>query len=1157
MEFRALGPLQVMEADREVIVEGRIRRRLLSMLLLHAGRHVDQERLERAAWGDDPPETARRVIQSHLSRLRAIGLDVKRAGSGYLLDVSADAVDAHRFRALAEGSRLREASSTDLREALAWWRGDPWPDLAEVFPVADHRELFECRAAVRERLALIDLLDGCHRTAATEAEAAVRDDPRREISWALWAAGVYCEQRRTDALRVLHDARRSLGAAGLDLGPVARDLEGWIVVDTPGEEVIARLTQCVEAPVADRRAMPVRLPVGLRDAAIPPFGGRRAELGLLCEEWTAVFEGTFRVVLLSGEPGAGKSRLARELAVSLHGRGVSVIHGTCDSELDAPFQPVLEALREAAASLRPSDARRLFAPFARELSQLCPDLVDGVRATPADHTDPESERFRAISSLTGALGVLASGPGLLMVLDDLQWCDAGTGQVLRRLVREQPAHMMVVGTYRDTERHGRPAWTQTLSELLRHPVVRRWPLEGLDTEAVRELIESCGASFAVPGTTTSVAQQLVELTGGNALFVAQLLQQLVDTHSTVSARRGWQPGGSLADLAVPEGVRDVVEQRIAAAHERGVEVLEAAAVVGHRFTSDQLRSLVDDETLANDVTEAVVSARLLSELGAGRFQFAHALIRGALLERMSGTRRAQLHLQVVQAIDDEPAVCASHWEAAADLRPELLRRSVDCYVEAGDRAMELRSPDTAVPHFERALELGQVISAPIAWSVDVGTRLGAAERQIGATGHRRRLSAIARQAVEAGMTEAAAEAVLATYNAIPSRYLHASDAMLRLLDDILDRADELPDVTRAAVFALRATEVLFTSDGDRRRAATQSALDAVERCTDPVVEARALSAALLMYFTEELFDRPDIAARLDRLCTVLPPRDRVVARASLIQLHVSQGNMAGVLDWAADARKVSADLGEPELRCYFSMVEVQLALLSHGVDTARRRLDEMAALAAQSNSWMARMPEPFGWTVDIFAGEEVASLATAYDAGIAVRPDLPLLRATAAYTSVRSGRRERALEHLDALADSDFDARSRSWGYAAMLVLSALTAAELQSSHRDRLRDLLVASRTVVPLQPMPHDTPAHAIGVIDASLGAHESAVEQFERALEVYSSIGAPLFAARTEASLARCLAARRAPGDIQRARSLVQRVRSAVERCGLGDLPDLSEI
>lgn len=311
MEFRTLGPLEVVEGDRLVDVEGGIRRRLLCVLLASAGRSVPYASLLRAGWGEDPPPTARRSVQSHVSRLRRLGLDIRGVVEGYELRVGADRIDAHRFASFCERRAFDGASVEELREALGWWRGDAWVDLAEVMPLTVSGQLGEYRQAVEEQVVTAELAAG-QPSAVADAEKLVVAAPDRERRWALWAVSLYREQRRREACDVLAEARRSLREAGLAPGALLESLEPVIVQDRPASEAVALLDRRSSSPspsstaAGEVRARPEHAPA--QRTAGSTFVGREQEVRLLQHLLRSD-----RLVTITGAGGVGKTRLAVEV----------------------------------------------------------------------------------------------------------------------------------------------------------------------------------------------------------------------------------------------------------------------------------------------------------------------------------------------------------------------------------------------------------------------------------------------------------------------------------------------------------------------------------------------------------------------------------------------------------------------------------------------------------------------------------------------------------------------------------------------------------------------------------------------------------------------------------------------------------------------------
>src|SRR5712692_2501866 len=237
MEFRILGPLEVLEGGRPV--EGAKQRALLAVLLLNANRIVPSERLIDALWEEWPPERPDEALEASVSRLREwLGEDVLVAGSGgYLLQVEEDQVDLHRFEALLRDAR--EAALADsaakLREALALWRGPALADFAhERFARPASARLEELRLAALEDRIDAELALGRHAELVPELEALVAEQPLRERPRAQLMLALYRAGRQADALEVYREGRRVLvEQLGLEPGPSLRQLERQILDQDP------------------------------------------------------------------------------------------------------------------------------------------------------------------------------------------------------------------------------------------------------------------------------------------------------------------------------------------------------------------------------------------------------------------------------------------------------------------------------------------------------------------------------------------------------------------------------------------------------------------------------------------------------------------------------------------------------------------------------------------------------------------------------------------------------------------------------------------------------------------------------------------------------------------------------------------------------------
>ena len=317
LHVRVLGPVEVVRDGNNVDLGGPQQRAVVAHLAVEAGRVVSVERLIDRIWGDDPPRTPLGTLQSYVSRLRRALEPDRAAGAppqvlvseapGYALRLPDDAVDLHRFEAMATEGRAAAAAGDFVRAveqldaALALWRGEP---LAGIGPDEQVRpivvRLSEARASVVEDRFDALLALGRHGEIVPDLQAAVGDEPLRERLWSQLAIALYRSSRQADALRALGTARETLlDELGLDPGPELRALEQRILDQDPALLAVPR----VEAPVVQPRAPRRRA---------PEFVGRTAEWSTATAALDAAIDRA-GLLLVEGEPGIGKSTLCESL----------------------------------------------------------------------------------------------------------------------------------------------------------------------------------------------------------------------------------------------------------------------------------------------------------------------------------------------------------------------------------------------------------------------------------------------------------------------------------------------------------------------------------------------------------------------------------------------------------------------------------------------------------------------------------------------------------------------------------------------------------------------------------------------------------------------------------------------------------------------------
>ncbi|MGH9008367.1 MAG: ATP-binding protein, partial [Acidimicrobiia bacterium] len=364
-----------------------------------------------------------------------------------------------------------------------------------------------------------------------------------------------------------------------------------------------------------------------------------AEVGLLREAFKATTAGEGRrMVLLAGEPGMGKTTLCGEFTRAAHQEGGIVLYGRSDEELAAPYQPFAEALDHLVAHAPAQLLTAHVAEHGGELAALAPGLSRRLDDVPPPATgDQETQRFRLFAAVVGLLAAASADNPVVVVLDDLHWADRPTLTLLRYLVGSSaPTRLLLLGTYRQHELTKSHPLTETLAALHREAGVTRLPLTGLDDVDVIALMES-DAGHELTRSFVDLAHALRRETDGNPFFVVQLLQHLVEGGWLFEDDTGqWRARGDLADLTLPETVREVVGHRVARLGDDADRLLSTAAVIGPDFDIDVLGPVAGlPEPDMIEFLDRAVAAGLLTDIGPGRYTFAHAVIQHAVYEGLS------------------------------------------------------------------------------------------------------------------------------------------------------------------------------------------------------------------------------------------------------------------------------------------------------------------------------------------------------------------------------------------------------------------------------------------------------------------------------------------------------------------------------------------
>ncbi|HEY2160260.1 MAG TPA: AAA family ATPase [Solirubrobacteraceae bacterium] len=1162
-------------------IEHRLERRqarvLAALLVLRRERPMRREELIEAIWPQSSwgqHEGALRVLLSAVRRVFGpealtgrVELRLELPGEVWVDVEQAAAEVAVAERALRE-DRLADAAAAArtaaslVAEPLLAGETASWIEDAR-------RDLDDLAVGALELEAGAELKRGNSRDAARAARELVTRAPYREVGHALLMEALAAQGNTAEAL-IAYERLRQLLRDELGTTPshAVSDLHGRLLAGADSADPQAAQSTSGDAP---RLPLPVALaPVdGLR------FVGRDAELRALEEAWRGASAGSRRVTLIAGEPGIGKTSLVGELARLAHADGGTVLYGRCDEDAGFAFQPFVEALRAYVTGCPPPLLRELAGRGAPELARVLPELADLLGdVRPPTRPDAALDQYLMFEAVVGFLAAVADRAPLLLVLDDLHWAARPTLQLLRHLVRSPPdMAVCVVGTFRDTEvqstglaRGTSHPLTEMLADLRREPGIERLALLGLRQEDV-EVMLTLETDGALDPKGRSLARAVHEETQGNPFFVGEILRHV--------AEAGKEPAAGeeidLAQLGIPEGVREVVSRRLMRLSEDATRVLTVAAVAGPTFTLPLLERIPDAGATPDALLDALdegVRARVLveSERRRGRYAFAHALVRQAVYTDLTAARRGRLHRQVGEALEelygDDPEQhlheFAHHFAQAAAGEED---KAIGYLIRAGDQAQVKLAYDQALTHYRQALELLEVFhdGAHGRRRVEVTISLGEAQRRAGYRAFRDTLLDGARGALEMDDPELLARAALANNRGFFSSAGEVDDERVRCLQQALDAYDAAPSTVRARLLAQLAVELTFSGDFDLRRRHSDDAVSMARELGEPgtlaVVLSQRVSAVAHASTMEDRLASADEAVKI--ALELDDPLLIYYGSTHRGSVALEAGDLAAADLHMERQHRLAVRLRQPILRWYDLVTRAKRELVAGSLGEAERlALDgfEAGQEAGQPDAFLLYAGQLFAIRLHQGRlGEFADALAIAPPRAGRSRTIPMLTRAMLATIFTEIDREEEAHAAYERLMSADLRDVPLDFAWLPVVALGAAAAARLNDRPRiDGLIEMLAPYRSrYVDMGSSWLGSAAHYLGLLHSCAGDTEQAEACFGEALNAERALGSRAWIARTKLEYARALRDRGLDTDLVRASELTEDAISSARTLGLGSI------
>jgi len=866
--------------------------------------------------------------------------------------------------------------------------------------------------------------------------------------------------------------------------------------------------------------------------------GREIETALLTGAVDQALAGRARFVLIAGEPGIGKTTLARAAGRYAERAGAVALWGACWEADGVPaYWPWAQVIRSFARGRRNDDLLNVLGEGAADIARIAPEVGGRFLAlTPDTDVDPEQARFRLFDHVGGFLRAASEEQPLVLVLDDLHWADRSSLLLLRFVAQTvRDARLLVIGTYRDVEITPEHPFIETIADL----TIDRVVLGGLARADVGALIASTTGIEPADDLTGIVSGR----TSGNPFFVRELAQLLAaqgkldhPTHAMASA--------------IPEGVGDVIRRRIARVSQGCADLLGAASVLGPEFAVDvlaDLRQLPVADALA--ILEEAVAARLVSEVSPTRFAFAHSLIREVIYEGLGTTRRASLHWRAGELLEHRRAYLgevATHLVQGVAIGDAA--KAATLATQAAREALTMYAWDQAVALYERALGVLPQAGADPARRLALLLELGDAQTAAGdLAASRKTFEEAATLAVGREHAGELAHAALGFGGGLGGFEVPLfNDRQIELLQRALDALPGEDSAVRAWVLARLSVATSFVRPAEERATLSSEAVAMARRINEEGALSYALSSLCdALSGPDNVMDRLDASSQMIRLseqpsgglarcgvpsCAVClcNPEFALLGRRLRIVANLERGDIDAVDEDIDLYTRLADHLRQPLYLWYVPHFRAMRAMMRGDFEDAARLLEESTEVAGRLSSGNAGMLVAVQRAGLAFERSDLATAQRVWLSMGTAWPEILKLPSSGTIAAVLQGifgDPERAAPMLDRWVSDgglEIQAKDSEWMASAAQFVDAAVRA-----HHGRAAEHIYRALTPYEDQFVIDAIAARFMGSVAYHLGRlatllrrYGDAERHLSAAIEAHERVRAPVWVARSRHELARAL-------------------------------------